>query len=365
MYDGIQLLVNSKRHYKHLLKNHELFVIASNKTGEEKGLKVKSGNFFIHARESESQIIVKYNGSLHKYYHGKNDGIFTHKEICHAVDMFSKEYGLSPSDKHVIQKIEFGININARYPKGIVDSAMLYRGRTPYRNCKKRISYKEWCFDQYSVKLYQKSKDVIRLEIHIDEMRKIKNIAIEKIYDLKKIKCVIDCLSYLYSSINNFLFVPFDKEKLLRGKEEVDWNNYRADSFWENISKDRKYHHQKRANIIRKAYGLIDWSNYLKQGLILVANKIIGESGYYIDATNSSLGLLAETVARPFGSSDRQTVRVDQSDGASTYNGCINNIKGTAIGIVYLLSERLRAIVIVFGHLCRSPPRRQSIKRMF
>ena len=297
MYDGIQLLVFGKRFYKQLVKNHELFVIASNKTGEEKGLKVKRWPFLIHARESGNHTTVKFNGSLHNYYHSKNNGIFTHKEICSAVDQFCKEYGIFPSDENIIQKIEFGVNLYARYPKGVIDSAMLYRGRTPYRVYNKKLSYKEWRFDQYCIKLYQKSTEIIRLEIHINEMRKIQNISIKSIYDLKNLQCCVDCLIYLYSSINNFLFIPFDNEKVLSGEEEKNWNSYRAESFWENISKDSKYYHQKRAKKLTHTYGLIDWSGYLKKQLVLVANEIIGVSGYCLDATNSDLGLLAETVA--------------------------------------------------------------------
>ena len=130
------------------------------------------------------------------------------------------------------------------------------------------------------------------------------------------------------------------------------------------MSRYSKCRYQKKVKKIISEYSLIDWTTYLKREFIKLSEEITGISLYELLATKSELGLHEETVARPYRESNRQAESKIQPDEASTYNVHVNNIKGTTIVIIYRLSVRLRTLVIVFGHLCRSPPK-QSIKRMF
>ena len=366
MYDGIQLFVKSKRFYNQLIKKYDLDIIANKETGELKEYLGQCGHIFIHAwPNGKHGPGVLLNGSLHKYYHGTNHGVFTFKEITKAIDRFYLEYGLNEQDLNVIQKIEIGVNYHVQYPKGILDAAMLYNGRTAQRDPDKRMPSKYWRYNQYIVKLYQKSDKILRLEVRITDMRKIKHAALKRFSDLKNVTCCISCLAFLYSLIDKFLFVPIDKEKVLQNVYSDEWNQFRSESYWESLSHYRKCRYQAKVKKIISEYSLIDWASYLKKEFIKISEEIIGIPIQEALATNSKLGLLDETVARPKGMCNRQTARVHQSDGTSIYNVRVNNSKGTTVVIVYRLPERLRAIVIVFGHLCRSPPRRQSIKRMF
>lgn len=304
-------------------------------------------------------------GSLHKYYAGTNDGLFRLKDIRRAIDRFSREYGLREEDNNVIQKIEIGINLYASYPKGVIDAAMLFNGRTAKRDSNKKLASKYWHFDQYDVKLYKKGENTLRYEVRIIDMRKIKSIIpIRSLFDLKDIHCGIALLKFLHSLIDSFLFVPVDKENVLKGKDAENWGKYRADSYWEELDRFRKCRNQKMVKKIISEYSLINWNDYLKKNVADVGEKILGINKNEIFATNSTLGLPTETVARPDRECNRQTGIKIQPDEASAYKYDVELLNCLILYVNEISVVRPIVCVVILSRSCRSPPR-MSTKRMF
>lgn len=366
MYDGLQMLVKGKRFHNQLVTNCELGMVASIETGVLKEYYGNREPFFIHAwpnAKAEPSVLIR--GSLHKYYLGNNDGLFRLKDIRRAIDRFSREYGLREEDNNVIQKIEIGINLYASYPKGVIDAAMLFNGRTAKRDSNKKLASKYWHFDQYEVKLYKKGENTLRFEVRIIDMRKIKSIIpVRSLFDLKDIHCGIASLKFLHSLIDSFLFVPVDKENVLKGKDAKNWGTYRADSYWEELDRFRKCRNQKRVKKIISEYSLINWNDYLKRNVADIAEKILGVSRDKIFATKSTLGLLGESVARPNGKGNRQTDIIIQPDEASIYRYDVELLNYSILDFNEILTVRPIVCLVRLSLSCRSPPI-MSTKRMF
>lgn len=305
MYDGIQIFFHSREAHDRLL--HELQELAFSGHKDDGAVDKYYGDsrhFSVRIYETNPPSI-KLNGSIHRYAQENNSGRFCFTGIKKAVADFSVQFHVDPKEKN-IQRLELGVNIPVKSPEAIIRSAMLYNGRTGRRDSQKDYLSKEWSFDQYSVKLYKKGPHLLRYEIRITEMRKIKELGLDSLSSLCDYDHFVIALHYLYRAIDKFTFVPCDKNGSLVGKDEKDWNNYRAESYWEEIDKDKKYRSKQKLNKLIHEYKLIDWAYYLKHKTLQEGCLMLRISLPALRAKLSELGLLAETVARPNGNRDRQ-----------------------------------------------------------
>ena len=305
MYDGIQIFFHSREAHDRLL--HELQELAFSGHKDDGAVDKYYGDsrhFSVRIYETNPPSI-KLNGSIHRYAQENNSGRFCFTGIKKAVADFSVQFHVDPEENN-IQRLELGVNIPVKSPEAIIRSAMLYNGRTGRRDYQKDYLSKEWSFDQYSVKLYKKGPHLLRYEIRITEMRKIKELGLDSLSSLCDYDHFVIALHYLYRAIDKFTFVPSDKNGSLVGKDEKDWNNYRAESYWEEIDKDKKYRSKQKLNKLIHEYKLIDWAYYLKHKTLLEGCLMLRISLPALRAKFSELGLLAETVARPNGNRDRQ-----------------------------------------------------------
>lgn len=325
MYDGLQVLIHGDAFCENLCRKLTGFSQNVDFNGEVTSEYGRLANFEVKIRCGKYGKHATINGSLHRYFHSDNTGVFTYEDVCAAVNNLCRECEIRDSDNR-IQSIEFGVNIPYGYPKMVIDSAILFNGRTPNRHPsiitrgkRNENPYKEWIFDQYSVKLYGKSSSIIRFELHIDDMRKVNMLGIDSLDSLKDPQIAKLCLQYLYRSIDSFLFVPLDREKCLPEDISSSWNSYRADSYWESIKTKQIKHRQKTIVVDAIAkFGLINWAQFLKKQIRAQAFLILGVDPWESLDTNetfSELGLQRESVAGPQGDGDRQTEENTHPDG--------------------------------------------------
>jgi len=140
------------------------------------------------------------NGSLHKFYnclsgkeeHNYND--FNYYDLVRTIDEMKNYSGLD-SEQTKITNLEFGFNVLVdENPQGIIDkNVMMFNHKSPSKNLKfaGKGDYKEFQKTDYSIKIYNKSKQynqweyILRVEIKITMKRVLERFGIFNLNDLK------------------------------------------------------------------------------------------------------------------------------------------------------------------------------------
>ena len=315
MIDGIRFYFCSRYERAQLLRNKEDLGFSGRKLTDaiDQYHKIEPP-FYVRIYETKNPGI-RFDGSIHKYAHGVNNDTFTLTEVQRTIDKLKRLYNVPDSAK--IERIEIGINMPFTFPKALIDSAMLFNGRVGERKYRQDYYANEWFFTSrnkrvnYIVKLYQKGEQLLRYELHVEDLRKIKNTGIKYLNDLLSREKLLLALKELYRSIDYLFFVPYDREQKLPFPYNSKWNGYRADSFWKEldgrVNKDKKAREKARILNAIKKYGLIDWAKVMKERFLNESVKITDRSKEELRATFSHRGLLYETVAGPQGNRDRRT----------------------------------------------------------
>ena len=177
MFDGFQLLLADESIFDQLknslwgLVKHEY-----EQTGQILSRTVNVHGIRIQLKDRK-QKTVKLDGSLHRYFtRGNNDTLFTYRNLVHAVHHLTEDFGFRPYQA-CLQRIEFGVNIEVDKPEEILDSAILFKGSPPTKQqLTHEYYYKEWEYDEYTIKLYRKGEHLIRYEIRMYRRRQLKKV---------------------------------------------------------------------------------------------------------------------------------------------------------------------------------------------
>lgn len=311
MYDGLKVFFWTKMDW---LKQHlpKLVLRVSEETGEVICHETTYRGIYVHLYEGSS-LGVKLHGSLHKFFTGgNNDSLFTYEDVCHAVKDFAKTFGINLS-RPCIQSLEVGINIPVENPEKIIDAAILYHGCVASSYDRNGDgSFKEWTFNDYTVKLYTKGSSILRYEFHYHRMRKLKGVQICSLADLVDRSKFVACLFNLYYFSKEFLFVPV-ASAALPGELGVKWANWRNDNYWRTLDRSRKSREKAKVNMAIASYDMDDWRAFLENAVLEQGALMLGTSVKELDATFSTFGLSAETVADLPGDCDRPTVAISDA----------------------------------------------------
>ena len=359
MIDGIKAFCRSQEAHDQLLLNNKQGLVFAGKVktgdiceyqGEYAGLYVK----VFEPTKERLEPGIYLHGSLHRYLKGSNDGLFTFKDLTNAIHRLENDFYIDTS-KCVLQNLELGANIKEKYPEALINSAMLFHGKTGQRISTKNYFGKHWDFDQYEVKLYRKGAHTVRFELKIREMAKVRcrGINIHHLSDLCIYANYVKLLRFLYDSVNEFIFIPDDRENRLPKTVIADWNAYRADSYWEELKKDRKYRASLRVKQLVQEYHLIKWDTYLRHGVIIQGALFLKTSPWIVAAIFSALGLQDETVAGPQGNRDRQAAEIIMKTIPAKRYLMVRNIRYPIGVIISTLSY--------YPLLARGPPSRLSL----
>ena len=333
MICGLRFYTRNRPAAALLKKMMLLRVDASAETGDVKFFYAEDSFWKIKFFENDG---IRFDGSLHKYFHGANDGLFTYEEVCHAIEKLRKEYGINPNDC-LIQRLEIGVNLTTDEPRQLINAALCFREKVGIFELNHGLAYKHFLFKShttsdiqrvyYDVKLYQKGPSLLRFEVHAQDLRVFKKHggpAIKTLADLTNREAFIRGIYFLYKEVDNFTFVPSDNG-MLPSSILSDYRLYLADNYWKDLNKSQRYRSKKKIQGIIQEYNLKNFGELLKNGVLEEGAKILSVSTTELMATFSQLGLLGEEVA--FCDLLIQNEAVDESDRLVTNEKAWNTTK--------------------------------------
>lgn len=297
---------------------------ASKDTGEVLNNSIKN-DVFVELYDGQVPGVT-IRGSLHKLYsHAGNDTLFTFSQLRKTVESLAWRFCINLREP-CLQHLEFAVNIFAKCPEAVIDSAVLYYDRpATNRTLTKKFYYKEWEFEDYSVKLYRKGASLLRFEVHIKRMRALDGGRVRSLEDLRRRDVFVRCLAHLYTCVDKFVFVPSKVGSLPDDLKEI-WALRRNDTYWQQLKSYQRTREKKRVLEAIKNYDLIDWARYLKKNIIASGAQMLGINEDQLVAMFSTLGLDAETVAGPVGNCDRLTdLDKDDYSFSSLWSVCLSH----------------------------------------
>lgn len=165
-------IVISFKHYIFLSRKFNLKVSKGyNETKEysEDGICKRNGqhkNLIIEVQKNNNICTLMVRGSIHKFYHSNNKGLFTGMEVLSALDAIANLFDIDPT-KAFVNYVEVGINIPLLYPiYPYLESNLLYHKKKYKGKLGRELGFGyEFKYDDYLVKLYAKDEHLLRFEV--------------------------------------------------------------------------------------------------------------------------------------------------------------------------------------------------------
>ena len=208
------------------------------------------------------------NGSLHRWHNGgeANSNEFSFFGLCDAVGSLSSALGVNPKQCD-LHGLEIGVNIPLDFsPLRIIKNVVRYKGE-PFTRINKRCEKMGVVasLHDYEVKVYDKAKqcgedcgNVLRIEVHINKMRFIKNYGINTLADLQNPVKVHQLKAVLFEVIEGIIWTDSSvNTNQLSQREKTDWANYRNPCFWDRLDKFKAFRERVKAVALVEKYGEI------------------------------------------------------------------------------------------------------------
>lgn len=312
MYDGLRIVLSCDRDVYDQLRIHapELVEHIAESTGQSLCETVEYKHLRITIKRREPRYIIIIDGSLHRFFTGgKNDNLFTFHSVRRAVDELVRSLGPDFRRSKIVH-LELGVNIPAKCPRAIVDAAILYHGRTPTQDVRRKDKYyKEWEFEDFTIKLYEKGKSLLRFEIRLERLRKHPYTSFLYLEDLESENKFIESLRYLYDSVTEFIFVPAKGDIPLPDKIRDKWGEFKSYEYWLNCTRQQRHRAKLLLEDAITNCRMINWRDYLRRGILEQGALMLGTSLKYITDTFSALGLPVENVAEVADLRDVKTAK--------------------------------------------------------
>lgn len=199
-----------------------------------------------------------FKGTFHKYrQNGRNWQDFTISDLKKAIKEYEEEIGLNIKDS-TLHFLEYGVNIIVPFKPSLLNirkTFISYKGK-PFQPLRSYTSSQigvECVLNQYRIKIYSKmlqyklDKWVIRFEIQIKKMQKIKfnNLCVKDLYTNKEL------INYLKNDLVEVMkrVTVFDETLIPKTKSEKLFLEKVSNSiFWEGLD-SKNLHRQKQRYI--------------------------------------------------------------------------------------------------------------------
>lgn len=190
-------------------------------------------------------------GSLHKYFndgkHNYND--FTIENLKTVLLNIEKNLGIE-LNKAIIQNIEFGVNIPLKFEAKTILNNLICFGFKKFKDVSlpNLGQYKQVENRQYFIKIYDKGRqyklgrELLRFEIKIKRMEKIKTINLHNLGDLLTPNWIVSICNELLHDWNDVLLFesPNNPKSLTpnqRNKKIHQWSN---PEYWQGLEKQER-----------------------------------------------------------------------------------------------------------------------------
>lgn len=201
------------------------------------------------------------SGSLHKYYnegeHNHND--FTFSMLQLVIEDLQNKFHFDLDDCY-LHNIELGVNITP-----VVDTQSIMEGLIIHKNkdfdVRKRGFYKQVHHSQYYLKVYNKanqynlSGQLMRFELKVIKMERLKKIGIRKLGDLQETHWIGSMHDVLLHEWDKILL--FDKSiniDSFTNKKQLQLHRWKDSSYWLHLEKNKRYRELKRYKKIVTQY---------------------------------------------------------------------------------------------------------------
>ena len=341
MYDGVRIVFPRKlRLYKRLLERRGFRI--DSKTKEVLYPDGQTTHFFLGSELVKGLgPCVVIRGSLHKFFKGNNDDLFTHPQAKKAIRKLMRQFVIP--HRAIITRLEVGFNIEIDNPRAVCNDAIMINGH--FRTDLEQYFYgrdwhsAEWSFMEkngrvnFIIKLYKKTEKIVRFEIkayHIDSIFPFVN----RLIDLKREEVFIACQDAAFRRLKKMDFIPRSfvlslpdaemKSTLLLYKDAFTWVGY------QDQSRSKKWRERKKLNRILYDRGAKDWREDLLNGMKTTAELMLVNRAS-VETKNHHKGLLRESVA--VTGSDRDATDT-ANVGEETSSPCIHTANHELRGVV-------------------------------
>lgn len=194
---------------------------------------------------------IVMTGSLHKYFndgkHNYND--FTIENLKTVLLNIEKNLGIE-LNKAIIQNIEFGVNIPLKFEAKTILNNLICFGFKKFKDVSlpNLGQYKQVENRQYFIKIYDKGRqyklgrELLRFEIKIKRMEKIKAINLHNLGDLLNPNWIVSICDELLQDWNNVLLFESPNEPnsltpIQRNKKIHQWS---SPVYWQGLKKQER-----------------------------------------------------------------------------------------------------------------------------
>gem|GEM_PF-6829231 len=226
---------------------------------------VKKGDYkswHIEIRKDLEGYKLKVRGSLHKFYHSNNNGIFTGEEVLTAIQEMLDLFEVDAVSAKILN-IEVGINLPVTFPVyEYLSLNLLYHKKSERIEGEEKGKGYYFKHEDYWIKVYAKDKHILRFEVKYKSKEKLQVFRVATVADLQKdvIKKLADSLypewkeiimrggiSLLDERNNSNKLTKQERLKLL----EFTSTGYQQ-SYQEELNKANERADKKRADALRK-----------------------------------------------------------------------------------------------------------------
>lgn len=290
MVDNIKFyLKDNKQFEKNLCKNPIIDLKTSyNPFTSEVTDYPMNGKFFnMSLRITEKQAF--FQGSLHKFMnaflddqeHNHND--FDLRDIRLATEEIVNSFSINPSETEVTN-LEFGFNIEIdEDPQKIIDYRLLmskFKNHSKDLKFKGKGDYKEFIKYDYSIKVYNKSKQygcdnyILRIEIKFFQKRILNRLGIYTLLDINNPKVVDNLFEFLMKQVEKLVIVDtyYQRTDILK-RDITRLNLFTNPNYWMNAAETK--HPHTRNKLIR------EFKTLLKKYKLDSTKKILIDKLYY------------------------------------------------------------------------------------
>lgn len=232
---------------------------------------------------------INIYGSLHTYYKGNNNDIYTFNDLKVTIQNLEKQIPIYSASAE-IQRLEIGVNIRCPFPaKVILNNAICYKGK-PFRdfiNTKTKLNLKGVRLNDYTIKLYIKDAYTLRFELAFTRARPIQKVGIYYLSDLCTPSHYIALADMLRNTLNLCFFFDFRTfwRKHISRYSKADQTrllNYCNPQYWENLSTSGRQRALKIAPTILARNGLYNYGKFIREKTTKILLKMIPQQAEFL-----------------------------------------------------------------------------------